>query len=153
MERRRSQLLALLAEGRSYADALSVTQYSYQGADKVIDAYNERGLDAVQDLRHQNQGAPTLLTDAELLWLGQAVRVEGEPWSGERVQQELAREFGKEVHLSRCYEFLDAVGYSQQQPRPRHVEADPIAQEEFKKRPSQRRSKQLQRVLLELTEP
>lgn len=68
-------------------------------------------------------------------------------WSGLRVQQEIAGEFGKEVHLSRCYEFLDAVGYSPQQPRPRHVEADPVAQEEFKKRPSQKQSMQLKRVL------
>lgn len=145
-------MLALLAEGRSYADALRITQYSYQGAAKVIARYNERGLEAVNDLRHQNQGAPTVLSDAELLWLGRTIRADQEPWSGLRVQQEIAQEFGKKVHLSRCYEFLAAVGYSRQEPRPRHVEADPVAQEEFKKRGSQKQSEQLRRVLHRLND-
>lgn len=104
----------------------------------------------MKDLRHQNSGAPTLLSDAELLWLARTIRADEQPWSGLRVQAEIASEFGKELHLSRCYEALKAVGYSQQQPRPRHVEANLIAQEEFKKRPSQRLSKQLKRVLKEL---
>ena len=107
----------------------------------------------MEDRRHQNNGAPTLLSDAQLLWLARAVRADGEPWSGRRVQQEIAREFGKDVQLSRCYEFLAAVGYSQQQPRPRQVEADPVAQEEFKKRPSQKLFRQLRRVFVEQDGP
>ncbi len=43
------------------------------------------------------------------------------------------QEFGKEVYLSRCYEFLDVVGYSQQLPRPRHVEAEGVARRLQKK--------------------
>ena len=39
VERRRSQLLALLAEGKFYVEVLAITQYSYQGADKIVDAY------------------------------------------------------------------------------------------------------------------
>ena len=39
VERRRSQLLALLAEGKSYVEVMAITQYSYQGADKIVDAY------------------------------------------------------------------------------------------------------------------
>ena len=35
VERRRSQLLALLAEGKSYTEVLAITRYSYQGADKI----------------------------------------------------------------------------------------------------------------------
>ncbi|GAA4014047.1 hypothetical protein GCM10022631_27210 [Deinococcus rubellus] len=72
VERRRSQLLALLCEGKSYAEVLAITHYSYQGADKI------------------------------------ACR-------------------------GRCYEFLDAVAYSQQVLRPRHAEADQQRQDDFKK--------------------
>ena len=109
-------------------------------------------MEAVHDLRHQNRGAPTLLSDAELLWLGRAIRADQEPWSGLRVQRELAQEFGKKVHLSRCYEFLAAVGYSRQEPRPRHVEANPAAQEAFKKKSSRKQSEQLSRVLRKLND-
>lgn len=152
VQRRRSQLLALLAEGRNASDVLAITRYSRQGADKIIDAYHAEGLDGLQDRRHGNTGAPSLLSDGELLWLARRVRATSDDlWSGRRVQDELRAQFGKTVHLSRCYEFLDAVGYSRQKPRPRHVDADPVAQETFKKRRSPKLSAQWQRVLAQLS--
>ena len=49
VERRRSQLLALLAEGKSYTEVLAITRYSYQGADKIVDAYLAQGLEGIKD--------------------------------------------------------------------------------------------------------
>lgn len=150
VERRRSQLLALLAEGKSNQETLAIARYSYQGADKIIDAYHERGLASLADQRHGNRGAPTLLTDAELLLLARTVRADstaGEVWSGLQVQSWVSEQLQKQVHLSRCYEFLDVIGFSRQLPRPQHVEADPTLQEEFKKKTSQTLSAQWRRVL------
>jgi len=53
--------------------------------------------------------------------------------SGNRVQEWVKTTLHKELYLSRYYELLDAVGCSRQVPRPRHVEADDTAQEDFKK--------------------
>ena len=136
VERRRSQLLALLVEGRSYAEVLPITRYSYQGADKIVNAYLAHGLESINDQRHGNRGAPTLLSDAELLLLAQSVRADiadGGVWSGNRVQEWVKTTLHKELYLSRCYELLDAVGYSRQVPRPRRVEADQERQEDLKK--------------------
>lgn len=156
VERRRSQLLAFLAEGKSYPEALKLTHYSYQGADKIIDAYHEGGLASLEDQRRHNRGAPTLLSDAQLLLLARTIRADtaaGGVWNGARVQAWVKQELRQDVHLSRCYEFLDAVGYSRPASRPRHVEADPITQEEFKKKASQKWSQQLRRVLQTLNDP
>ena len=128
---------------------LAITRYSYQGANKIVDAYGAQGLKGLKDQRHGNRGAPTLLSDAELL-LAQTIRAdvaEGGVWNGNRVQDWVRTTLHKELYLSRCYEFLDAVGYSRQLPRPRHVEADQERQEEFKKKSSPRLSTQLKRVL------
>ncbi|WP_084048184.1 winged helix-turn-helix domain-containing protein [Deinococcus hopiensis] len=155
MERRRSHLLAFLAEGKSAAEALKLTGYSYQGADKIIDAYHQHGLAGLKDQRHQNSGAPTLLSDAEVLLLARTIRADtasGGVWNGARVQSWVKQELEKDVHLSRCYAFLDAVGYSLQVPRPRHVEANQVTQEAFQKKSSQPWSKQLRRVLKQLDE-
>ena len=89
VERRRSQLLALLAEGKSYTEVLAITRYSYQGADKIVDAYVAQGLEGIKDQRHGNRGAPTLLSDADLL-LAQSIRAdvaEGGVWDENRVQE------------------------------------------------------------------
>ena len=136
VERRRSQLLALLAEGKPSAEVLAITRYSYQGANKIVDAYEAQGLESLKDQRHGNRGAPTLLSDADLLLLAQTIRAdvsEGGVWNGNRVQAWVKTTLQKDLYLGRCYEFLDAVGYSRQVPRPRHVEADQERQDDFKK--------------------
>lgn len=145
--------MAFLAEGKSYREALGLTRYSSQGAEKIIDAYHERGLEGLQDQRQYNRGAPTLLSDTDLMLLARTIRAdtaEGGVWNGQRVRAWVERELGRAVHLSRCYEFLDVLGYSRQTPRPRHVGADPITQDEFKKKSSQKQSEQLRRGLKEL---
>jgi transposase len=52
---------------------------------------------------------------------------------GVDVQRILAEEFGKVRCLSAVYDLLHAIGYNDLMPRPRHRDADPAAQEAFKK--------------------
>jgi transposase len=52
---------------------------------------------------------------------------------GVDVQRILAEEFGKVRCLSAVYDLLHAIGYNDLTPRPRHRDADPAAQEAFKK--------------------
>ena len=112
-------------------------------------------MDGLKDQRHGNRDAPTLLSDADLLLLAQTIRAdvaEGGVWNGRRVQEWVKTTLQKDLYLGRCYEFLDVVGYSQQVPRPRHVEADQECQEDFKKKSSLKWSRQLKRVLRALDE-
>lgn len=153
VERRRLQVLALLAEGRPRADVLAVTRYSVPRYVELVHRYNAHGLEGIRDRRHRNGGAPTLLTDAEILLLAQTLRAEyavGNVWNGAQVQQWIKTTLGKELYLSRAYEFLDAIGFSQQTARPRHVEADSALQEDFKKTRFPRFSAQLRRLIPEL---
>jgi len=150
VERRRFQVLALLAEGRPRADVLAITRYSEPSSVDLVHRYHDHGLEGLQDRRHRNSGAPTLLSDAEVLLLAQTLRADYAQeivWSGAQVQQWIKTTLGKDVYLSRAYEFLDAIGFSPQTARPRPVEADDLAQEDFKKTPAQPFSAQLRRVM------
>lgn len=51
------------------------------------------------------------------------------------VRRILAEEFGKVRCLSSVYELLHAIGYNDLAPRPQHKDADPAAQDAFKKTP------------------
>ena len=153
VERRRLQVLALLAEGRKRAEVLAITRYSVPRYVELIHRYNAEGLDGLRDRRHRNSGAPTLLSDGELLLLAQTIRADYQQdivWSGTQVQDWIKTTLGKDLYLSRAYEFLDAIGFSQQTARPRHVGADETAQDDFKKTRSQRFSMQLRRVMTRL---
>jgi transposase len=150
VERRRLQVLALLREGKKKSEVLAVTQYSSPHYSKVLHLYQAGGLRALQDGRRNNPGAPPLLSDEELLLLAQSIRDDyqkGDIWNGARVQQWVKEELGKDIYIARAYEFLHAIQFSQQEVRPQHANVDLAAQETFKKRHSQKESKQLKRVV------
>ena len=136
VERRRLQVVALLAEGKSKAEVQAITRYSHPRYLEIIHRYNAEGVAGLIDRRHQNQGAPPLLTAEELERLRQQVQQDydqGRLWSGEAVQRWVNDTLHKQVHVSRAYDFLAAIGFSKQRPRPFHRQADPAAQEHFKK--------------------
>jgi len=138
VERRRIQLIALLTEGKSKVEALAVTRYGDPAYCKAIQRYNEQGLAGLRDRRHSNLGAPTLLSDAQLLLMAQAIRFDfarGVMWDGAKVEAWLKTSLDLEIHPGRAYEFLAQIGFSRQSPRPRHVDANREAQDAFKKTP------------------
>ena len=57
VERRRFQMLALLAEGRPRAEVLAITRYSVPSYVDLVHRYNDCGLEGLQDRRHRNSGA------------------------------------------------------------------------------------------------
>ena len=135
VERRRAQFFALLAEGRSEDDVLNITKYAVSTARGLIQRYHALGLVGLSDGRAQNPGAPTVLTADEQQRLATQLREDFEKnivWDGQKMQQWIQVEFGKEVYLARAYEFMHTAGFSPQKPRPQHVKGDHAAKEQFK---------------------
>ncbi len=136
VERRRTQVIWWLTQGMERTQVLELSAYSETSLWQTVKRYNEEGLAGLRDRRHSNPGAPTLLSDAEMLLLAQNVRkdyAEGKVWNGAKVVRWLKEELGKEVHERRAYEYLAAIGFSAQEPRPTHAKADRVEQERFKK--------------------
>lgn len=136
VERRRTQAIWLLAEGKSAEEVQEITAYSDVNLLRVINAYNEKGAEGLKDGRHKNRGRTALLSDAEMLQLAQVIRKDYQKeiyWSGNDVINWVKEYCGKDIHKQRAYEYLKAIGMSMQTPRPHHAKADPIAQEIFKK--------------------
>jgi transposase len=150
VERRRPQLIWWLAQGMERKQVLALSAYSEVSLWKLVGRYNEEGLAGLRDRRHTNPGAPTLLGDADMLLLAKNVRkdyAESKVWNAAKVVRWLKQELGKEVHERRAYEYLAAIGFSAQEPRPAHAKADPMEQERFKKRLYPKGSKQLAQVM------
>lgn len=136
VERRRTQVMWWLREGRSRQEVLALSAYSNSSLVELIKRYNEEGIAGLRDRRHENSGAPSLLSDEEMLLLAQVIRkdyAESKVWDGAKVVAWLRDTFAKKVHISRAYEYLAATGFSLQTPRPAHSKADLAEQERFKK--------------------
>lgn len=150
VERRRIQAIWWLTEGKSRDEVMRLSAYAPVSLLGVIRRYNEQGLAGLTDRRHQNPGAPPLLNDEEMLVLAQNIRkdyAQGKAWNGRKVMKWVKEELDREIHEQRAYEYLAAISFTLQQPRPAHAKADATAQEIFKKSSSPKLSKQLARVM------
>lgn len=153
VERRRTQVIWFLAEGKSPEEVAQLTAYSHVSLLDTIHKYNQHGLMGLRDQRANNPGAPTLLSDQEILLLAQAIRQDfqqGIAWRGQDVLDWVKVHCHKELHKPRAYELLAAIGFTLQVPRPVHTLADPGQIEDFKKRFSRMPSKQHSRWLRKL---
>lgn len=135
VERRRIQAVWLLAAGKSHEEVKEVTAYAHSSLVKIIRRYNAAGLAGLQDQRHNNPGVAPLLTEDEQQALYTALQTAPEEgvWSGKKVVAWVQEHLGKDIHLSRSYDYLERLGFSLQRPRPRHAEANEQAQAHFKK--------------------
>ena len=145
VERRRSQVIWFLALGKTTQEAAELTAYSHVSILDTIHKYNSMGLEGLKDHRVNNQGAPTVLSDQEMLLLAQSIRADFEQgiiWRGKDVLQWVERVCNKQLHQPRAYELLSAIGFTLQVPRPSHELSNLARIEDFKKKTLQKQSKQ-----------
>ena len=150
VERRRAHVIWLLASGKPRSEVIDLTAYSLPSVLDTIHRYHQDGLEGLRDRRETNSGAPTLLEDAELLLLAQTIRHDygqGIVWRGADVQTWVESTLGKQVRYQRAYEFLSAIGFSLQVPRPRHMKSSDAARADFKKTRSPTLLKRLENLL------
>ena len=89
--------------------------------------YKTVGAEALGDQRVHNGTKPTILTPEALAALKERIKTppaDGGLWTGPKIARWLARFHGvRSVHDQRGWDALIAIGYSIQQPRPRHPDA------------------------------
>jgi len=99
--------------------------------------YNAGGLDGLDDRPGRGRKGP--LSAEQERRLGQ--RLDAGPtqadgvcaFRGEDVRRILRKEFGVLRSLDSAYDLMHKLGFEPLRPRPRHPQADPVAQEAFKK--------------------
>jgi transposase len=119
--------LWLLSSGYEVEEVAELLSFSPRWVWALNKRYNEAGPEALGDQRIHNGTKPTILTPAALAALKKRIKTppnDGGLWTGPKIARWLARFHGlKSVHDQRGWDALVAIGYSIQQPRPRHPEA------------------------------
>lgn len=131
------QILWLLARGQTAKDIAQSTGYSRYWIGRLAKRYNEQGPDGMRDRRHtDSRRAPLALSAEQIEELRQALHgppPHGERWSGRVVAEWMAQRLGRPVRYQLGWDYLIRLNGRRRVPRPRHVRADPTAQEAFKK--------------------
>jgi transposase len=132
------QILWLLSQGRTGREIATVTGYSPYWIGQIAKRYNVEGADGMRNRRHTtSHRAPPALNAAQQEKLRQtlaAATARRERWTGSDVAAWISERIGRPVAYSLGYAYLQRLKHSQQLPRPQHVQADPAAQDAFKKR-------------------
>jgi transposase len=119
--------LWLLSWGYDVDEVAELLSFTPRWVRALSKRYNEEGPEALGDQRMHNGTKPTILTPEALAGLKERIKTrpdDGGLWTGPKIARWLARFHGlKSVHDQRGWDALVAIGYSIQQPRPRHPEA------------------------------
>jgi transposase len=135
----RLHAIALAKGGKTAPQVAQEIGYSRRGVQFWVKWYN-RG--SIEELRNEGgQGRKPTLDESEQQKLrdrldaGPLAQTDGGVCTlrGLDVQRILKEEFGKVRCLSSVYNLLHAIGYNDLVPRPQHQDADPAAQDAFKK--------------------
>jgi transposase len=119
--------LWLLSRGYDIEETAEILSFSTRWVRSLIRRYNEGGPERLGDQRVHNGTEPSILTPAALDALKERLSAppdDGGQWTGPKIARWLARFHQlKSVHDQRGWDALVAIGYSIQQPRPRHPQA------------------------------
>ena len=119
--------LWLLRRGYSIDQVAGLLSFSTRWVRILIKRYNEGGPDRLGDQRVHNGTEATILTPEALAALRERLQSppdDGGQWTGPKIARWLAGFHGlKSVHDQRGWDALIAIGWSIQQPRPRHPNA------------------------------
>ena len=139
VESRRWHLIWLVSGESTLTEAAQVVGLNYDYARSIVRAYNREGEKGLRNRRRERK--PGLLKaflnaeqKAELAKRLNSPPDDGGIWSGPKVATEIARMTGREkVWPQRGWDYLKLLGFSCQQPRPRHTKGSVVEQEAFKK--------------------
>lgn len=137
VERSHYQILWLLAGGKKSERVAEVTGYSLEWIRTVARRYNQLGAEAVGDSRHNNPGAKPLLDEvlsAQLLQSLEGPASDGGLWNGRKVADWMSEVLERRVSPQRGWEYYQGLEQRVRVPRPAHTEADPVEQEQWKKK-------------------
>jgi transposase len=135
VERSRWHFLWLLAGGMTATAVAAVTGYSAYWIGQIARRYNRAGPTSVRDRRHRAGERRLLLPEEQQGALRDAVggvHPEGDRWCGRTAAAWIGEHVGRRVCRQTGWRSLRRLGGRWREPRPRHVQANPQAQTEFK---------------------
>jgi transposase len=133
--------IANALEGMSRAEAARLAGMERQALRDAVVRYDAEGLAGLRD--RPKPGRPQRLSEAEQAALAARVFTEPDPerdgtvaWTRADLGRWLEERFGKAFHPASLSRVLRRLDLSRQKARPVHPEADPKAQERFRKKGS-----------------
>ena len=141
VESRQYHIIWLLAQGKKTEEVQQITGYSRTWIYRLVQRYNQSGVEGLGDRRKYNQGSEPLVNDIHQAQLWQALQEkapDGGLWNGRKVADWLSEVTGTQISRQRGWEILRQMTFRLRVPRPSHTESDIVEQEAGKKKSQQK---------------
>jgi transposase len=131
------QVLWLRAQDKGSDEVAAATGFKADWVRQIVRRYNDSGPDAIRNYVKDN-GRSGYLSESQRVELFEVLKkppADGGLWSGPKVARWVAERTGRDrVCPQTGWEYLRALGFTLQLPRPHHAKAPPNGREEFKKK-------------------
>lgn len=152
VEKSHIQVIMLYLQGKITKEIKEITKFTDRWLYEIVSRYNKAGIEGIKDNRHNNPGAPTLLSENQLAELNEELKKQSPDmglWNGPKVAKWISEKIKRSVNNSRGWCYLKRLDYKLKSPRPRHENANDKVQEEYKKK-FWKKSKKLKKNILKI---
>ena len=126
VSRNQLQMVWLAAQGKTVDEIAEVTGYCKRRVREILRAYNQEGVAALVDRRHENPGRrATLVTPEQQVELREALQgpaPDGGAWDCAKVARWLEARLGRQVRRQRGWEWMRRLEGRPPHLHPRHQE-------------------------------
>ncbi len=125
-EARHYHALWLISAGATATAAAKTVGLSDKWVRLLVQRFNQHGPTGLTDRRTTNPGKPPLLTPAQQQMLAALLdgpAPDGGLWTGAKVAAWIQDQTGRATYPQQGWVYLRRLGFTPQQPRPRHAEA------------------------------
>ena len=140
LERERWHVISLMIDDTdvcSTAEAAKIVRKTPRSVRNIVNRYNKKGPDGLQDKRKGNSGRKPILTKKQQRKLFKSIQkdpIDGGLWTGPKVAQWVATHAKVSVSNVTGWQYLRLLGFTIQVPRPAHSEsATPVERTVWKK--------------------
>jgi transposase len=144
IERSHWQIIWLFDQYQDTKKVAELTAYCPDWVRKLIKRYNQDGINALRDLRHQNPGGSQILNQEQLNALNQALKTQAPGdslWTSAKVAVWIGQTTGRTVSSVTGWKYLKRLDHTLQIPRPKHQKAASVEEQEGFKKNSSKKSK------------
>lgn len=131
----------LVSQGFSALEVAELLGQSPRTVQYWVRRFNEDGFAGLRE--GERPGRPSALDEADLEALGQELRkapmdfgYAQNLWDGKLLQEHLSQHYGVQLGVRQCQRLFTSLGFRLRKPRPVIAQADPEAQNAYKKTPA-----------------
>lgn len=138
VEKMHWQIIRLMLKGKRSPEVAEIFNLSVGWVREIVRRYNRQGPSALKDKRAQNGGNRSVLNEGQKQELMDTLEHQKPPdgglWTCWKVRDWIKEKTGQTISINSAWKYFKRLGFSVRVLRPRHVKADPLKQEEFKKK-------------------